>query len=170
MDAEVKRMTEGIAKAIQAEADGYHFYMMAARTTSDLKGREVFETLAKEELDHQRFLQIQYKALMETGKPDESAHLGNRADLSGLSPIFSEQIQARVREAHYEMSALSIGIQLELNSIQFYRSESVVASDPIVRAFYSDLVDWEAGHYHALLRQQEALKESYWSASGFAPF
>jgi rubrerythrin len=170
MDEAMKRMTDGLLKAIQAEADGYHFYMMAAQSTSDTKGREVFETLAKEELDHQRFLQAQYKALAETGKPDESVRLGNRVDLSGLSPIFSEAIQARAREAHYEMSALSIGIQLELNSIQFYRSESVVASDPVMREFYSDLVDWETGHYRALLRQQVALKDSYWSASGFAPF
>ncbi len=170
MDESVKRMTEGLAKGIQAETDGYHFYMMAARTTSDLKGREVFETLAKEELDHQRFLRIQHKALTETGKPDESVHLGNRADLSGLSPIFSEQIQARAREAHYEMSALSIGIQLELASIQFYKAEADAVSDSVVRAFYADLVEWETGHYRALLRQQEALKESYWSASGFAPF
>ncbi|MFH1010108.1 MAG: ferritin family protein [bacterium] len=170
MDESVRRTTEGIAKAIQAEADGYHFYMMAARTTKDPKGREVFETLAREELDHQQFLRTQYKALSETGKPDSRVHLGNRTDLSGMSPIFSEQIQSRVREAHYEMSALSIGIQLELSSIKFYQEEAKAASDAFVQTFYTELVEWETGHYRALLRQQEALKESYWSESGFAPF
>lgn len=170
MDAAVKRMTEGLAKAIQAETDGHHFYMMAARSTSDAKGREVFETLAQEELDHMHFLKTQYKALMETGKPDRTVSLGARADLSGLSPIFSDQIQTRVREAHYEMSALSIGIQLELSAIKFYKAEAEVVRDPTVRAFYTELADWETGHYHALLRQQEVLKEDYWSASGFSPF
>jgi rubrerythrin len=170
MEESIKRMTDGLAKAIQAEADGYHFYMMAARTTKDPKGREVVETLAREELDHQRFLRMQYKALMETGRPDDGVHLGNRTDLSGLSPIFSEQIQSRVREAHYEMSALSIGIQLELSSIKFYKEEGRAVSDSFVQAFYSELAEWETGHYRALLRQQEALKESYWSESGFAPF
>lgn len=170
MDAAVKRMTEGLAKAIQAEVDGHHFYMMAARSTSDPKGREIFETLAKEELDHQLFLKAQYKALMETGKPDTRARLGSPADLSGMSPIFSEQIQRRVHEAHYEMSALSIGIQLELTAMQFYKAEAQAVSDPTVQSFYAELADWEAGHYHALLRQQEALKQDYWSTSGFSPF
>ena len=34
-----KRLTDGLKQAIQAEIDGYHFYMMAARSTSDDKGR-----------------------------------------------------------------------------------------------------------------------------------
>jgi hypothetical protein len=34
--------------------------------------------------------------------------------------------------------------------------------------FYRELVQWERGHHDALLRQQEMLKEAYWSASGFA--
>ena len=170
MDAATKRMTDGLAKAIQAEADGYHFYMMVTRSTSDPKGREVFHTLAQEELDHMRFLKEQYKALMETGKPDSNATLGARADLSGMSPIFSEQIQTRAKEAHFEMSALSIGVQLELSSIQFYKAEAEAASDSTVRDFYTELVDWETDHYRALLRQQEALKEDYWTESGFSPF
>lgn len=170
MDAAIKRMTDGLAKAVQAEIDGYHFYMMAARSTSDAMGREVFEALAEEEKDHQRFLKAQYKALMETGKPDSAVRLGKPTDLSGMSPIFSEQIKSRVRDAHYEMTALSIGMQLELSAIQFYKAEAEAATDPTVRAFYNELADWETGHYRALQRQQESLKEGYWSDGGFAPF
>ena len=36
--------------------------------------------------------------------------------------------------------------------------------------FFTELAEWEAGHYEALLTQQESLKEDYWSASRFSPF
>jgi rubrerythrin len=68
------------------------------------------------------------------------------------------------------MSALSIGIQLELSSEQFYRQEAEAAEDPAVVKFFTELAEWESGHYHALLKQQESLKEEYWSKGGFAPF
>ena len=170
MDTKMKRVADGLAKAIQAEVDGYHFYMMSARSTSDPKGRETFEMLAQEEMDHQHFLKKQYKAITETGKLDSSARLGQRADLSGMSPIFSDQIKARARDAHYEMSALSIGIQLELSAVNFYKTEAEAAPNEEIRAFYLELADWETGHYRALLNQQESLKEDYWSDSGFSPF
>jgi hypothetical protein len=32
------------------------------------------------------------------------------------------------------------------------------------------LAEWESTHYHALLEQQETLKEDYWRHNGFAPF
>jgi len=170
MDEATKRSAEGLLKAIQLEVDGQHFYRMAAKSTADPKGREVFERLAEEEQEHLSFLRTQYKSILETGAPNEEVKLGPQADLSGASPIFSDQIQARLQDAHYEMSALSIGIQLELSAIKFYRAEAAAVTEPTVGSFYTELAEWESGHYSALLRQQEMLKEDYWHAGGFYPF
>ena len=170
MDEATKHITDGLFRAIQAEGDGEHFYRMAAGSVADPKGKEVFEMLAREELDHQRFLKAQYKSFAEAGRPDASVKLGQKADLSGESPIFSSGLRARVHEAHFEMSALSIGIQLELNAMKFYQDQADAASDQAVRSFFTELAEWESGHYHALLRQQEALKEDYWSAADFSPY
>ena len=170
MDAATKRVTEGLQKAIRTETDGYHFYTMAAVSVQDPKGKEVFTRLAQDELSHLRFLRVQYQSLLEKGKPDQQARLGPRTEWAGENPIFSEKIHKRIDDAHFEMSALSIGIQLELNSEQFYRGEAQAADDPAVKAFYTELADWESDHYHALLKQQESLKEDYWAQGGFAPF
>lgn len=170
MDKATKRIAEGLLKAIQSEVDGQHFYRMAAKSTTDPKGREVFERLAREEEEHERFLKAQYESVLETGAPNEEVRLGPQADLSGASPIFSPGIRERLGEAHYEMSALSIGIQLELSAIKFYKAEADAVGDPTVRSFCSELAQWESGHYNALLRQQEMLKEDYWHAGGFYPF
>jgi len=42
------------------------------------------------------------------------------------------------------MSALSIGIQLELGAVHFYRAEAAAATDASVTAFYEELALWES--------------------------
>lgn len=164
------RIIEGLKQAMQAESDGYHFYKMAANSTEDPEGKEVFESLAADELEHLRFLKTQYKSILETGKPDKNTKLEKPATLSGESPIFSEQFKSRLKKAHYEMSALSIGAQLELSSIKFYKSQAEAVGDPTIRSFYSELAEWETTHYRRLIRQQKELKEDYWFKGGFYPF
>ncbi len=115
-----KSVAEALLQAIKAERDGTQFYMMAARTCEDAKGKEIFELLAAEEVDHQRYLQIQYRSVQKTGKIDGTQKLGRRGVLEGESPIFSPAIKARIGEAHFEMSALSIGIQLEQSAMAYY--------------------------------------------------
>jgi len=165
-----KDLQNGLLKAIKGERDGHSFYLMAAQGSQDPKGKEIFETLAKEELDHMQFLMAQYNSILETGKPNLGVKLGPKLELEGMSPIFSDHLKTRIKEAHIEMSALSIGIQLELDAMKFYRSESEKADDPDIKNFYAQLAEWESGHYRALLSQQEELKEDYWSSGGFSPF
>ena len=163
-------LADELLKAIRAERDGHTFYKMAADSSKDPKAKEVFALLAQEEFSHMEFLTQHYESLLKTGKLNQSAELGKRLDLSGSFPIFSEGIKGRLREAHVEMSALSIGIRLELDAMKFYKSRAETADDPGARGFFYELAEWEAGHYQALLRQQDGLKEDYWTASGFAPF
>ena len=164
------KLTKGLIEAIRAERDGYSFYLMAAGSTEDPKGKDVFEALAHEELDHMNFLRQQYESILKTGRPDKNIKLGPKRDLSGISPIFSENLKSRIQDAHIEMSALSIGIQLELDSIKFYKDQAREANDPDAAAFFNELAEWETGHYSALWEQRQSLKEDYWAAGGFAPF
>ena len=170
MDDTTQTILQGLKAAILAETEGHHFYLMAARTTSDEQGQRIFEQLAQEELQHVQFLQSQYRSFLETGGPDASLALGTPTALDSQSPIFSDQIKGRIAEAHFEMTALSVGIQLELSAQRYYSEAAVAAADPAVKQFYTELAEWESAHYHALLAQQESLKEDYWSAGGFAPF
>jgi rubrerythrin len=165
----VKRISEGLAKAMQAENEGRHFYLMAAQNTQDDQGKQVFMQLADEELDHFNFLKTQYKAILETGKVDPSAKLPGKK-FAGDHPIFSEALKGRIGGAHYEMTALSVGVQLELSAVTFYKGEANAFEDPVVKAFYNDLAEWEQGHLDALRSQAEDLREDYWDKGGFSPF
>lgn len=170
MDQNTEKLKEALVKAIQAEIEGHNFYLMAARSTDDAKGKEAFMMLASEETEHAAFLKGQYKAVLESGSTDSTLKLGVRNVLAGSSPIFSEGLKARAKTAQQEMTALSIGIQLELNAMNFYREQSRNSVEDNARKFFEELAEWESGHYHALLKQYDMLKEDYWSAAGFSPF
>jgi rubrerythrin len=165
-----KRTLEGLTKAIEAERNGHTFYMMTAAQTQDDKGREVFRLLADEELEHETYLKAHYQSIMEHGHLDRGARLHLKTDLSGDHPIFSAGLKERAKDAHVEMTALSIGVQLELNAQTFYKAEAEATDDPEIKAFYMELSDWESTHYHALLKEQQNLREAYWADSGFSPF
>jgi rubrerythrin len=165
-----RQLAEGLMKAIKAERYGQDFYMMAAMSTEDPKGKEVFQQLAAEEAEHMRFLTTQYQSILQTGLPDASLRLGQQVDLSGMSPIFSDSLKERIGEAHFEMTSLAIGIQLEHDAMEYYRAQAAAADDPVVQGFYTQLASWESGHYQALLRQQDELKSDFWSAGGFSPY
>ncbi len=170
MDKATERVVEGLGKAMQAEREGQHFYLMAAESTSDPKARQVFQGLANEEVDHFNFLKGQYRSIVETGKIDASLKLGPQAALEGPHPIFSNAIQERIGNAHYEMTALSIGIQLETSAVIFYQAEAKAVDDPEVKAFYEKLAEWEQGHLNALQAEADTLREDYWDKGGFSPF
>jgi rubrerythrin len=170
MEDKQKRMLQGLIQAMQAEREGHYFYKMAAASTEDAKGKEVFARLADDEIGHFEFLRAQHKALAETGRVDALVRLRDVPDLSGPSPIFSPRVRERIKDAHFEMTALAVAAQLERDAEAFYKREAEAVADPEVKRFYLDLSAWEATHYTALVAQQDELKEDYWAASGFAPF
>lgn len=169
-DDAMLKLQEALRKAIEAEIEGQYFYGMAALSTQDGKGKEVFEWLAAEEFHHAEFLKAQLRSVTERGKVDSTLTLGNPRRLADPYPIFSEEIKARTNDAHFEMTALSIGVQLEENAIKFYKAQAIGAADQTIQKFFLELADWETGHYSALLRQQELLRDSYWTENRFSPF
>ena len=170
MDESTKKVAEALKKAILAEVEGQHFYRMAAASTQDEKGKEVFNALADDEVLHENYLRAHYDALIASGTAAPNVRLGTPPPLTESSPIFSAAIKSRIQGAHYEMTALSIGIQLEMGAMKFYEQAAKETSDPELSRFFRELSEWEGTHYRALLRQQDTLKEDYWSASGFTPF
>jgi rubrerythrin len=164
-----QELLAGLRQAMQAERTGFEFYAAAADKTDDPVGRETFRRLAQEENDHFNFLSSHYRSLIERGTFDPSAHLGP-PEVTAEQALFSPALRGRLGQAHFEMSALAIAVQLELNAINHYRSQAQKAKTPEARKLFEDFVAWETGHYEAFLRQQQALQDDYWNAGGFEPF
>ena len=164
-----EKILAALKTAMEAEMTGHHFYKNAAATTADPQGKETFKRLAKEELLHFNYLKKQYGSILETGDFNFTTPLaaGPGADISG--PIFSPQLKARIKQSHFEISALSLGMQLELNAVNFYRQCAEESDNPEVKAFFNHLVKWEQGHYDGFAQELDTLKEDYWQANHFVP-
>jgi rubrerythrin len=164
------KLLEALRMALQTELDGVNFYQMAAERTSDERGKKTFRMLAEEERKHFGELQRHYSSIMTQNKWAPSISLGEAKDMfSGSSPIFSEELKGRIKESHFEMSALSIGALLETNSIEFYRKIRQETDEPTARELFGKLENWEKGHLRAITQQLDVLKEDYWADQHFAP-
>jgi rubrerythrin len=169
MDKKIEDLLKGLKTAMEAELAGHEFYKNAARSTNDPMGKETFSRMADEEMGHFNYLRYQYKSILEKGDYDLSQRLDKKQHKHADSPVFSEEIKKRIKDSHFEVSALTIGMKLELDAIQYYRSCAKAAKNEHVREFYNELADWEEDHYAAFEGQLEALKEEYFTANNFVP-
>jgi rubrerythrin len=159
-----------LRKAYQIEVDGHTFYSMASDQASKPVVQELFDKLAKDEIEHKAYLAGIASAYEREGT---AAFLVQRSvpELKAFtSTIFTEQFKEQAKGATFEMGALSIGLQLESNAIAYFTKAAKDASEEEVREFYLFLADWEQEHYDALQSLHQAVKEDFWAASGFSPF
>ncbi|MBN2723921.1 MAG: hypothetical protein JXR95_07630 [Deltaproteobacteria bacterium] len=163
-----KKILEGLARGIMIERDGYNFYMMASSMTDDVQGKATFRELAEEEKKHEELLILQYKSLAEKGVFSEEKLV--IPEMENDKTFFTPEFTKRAAQAHYEMSALSIGLQLELSTIEHYRKLFESTDDITVKSFFGNMVDWEKTHYDYLSNELNSIKNIYWADSGFAPF
>jgi rubrerythrin len=166
------RLLEVVKNAIRVENDGYQFYRLAEEKTKDAKGKEVFSSLAKDETNHMQILKSLYQSVKEKGeyKFDEHKDMKHILETTSESPIFSKEFKGRIEQAQFEMTALSIGILLEKNSIEFYKKSAQESEDNEVKMLFDYLAGWEGEHLRALVQQQKFLQEDYWTEARFYPF
>ena len=167
---DINRLLTSLKSAMEAEMTGHQFYLLAAKTTEDAQGKATFARMAQEELDHFHALKTQYIAVLEKGKFDQATALFEVPAPQTAPPIFSSGFREQVGAQHFVMSALSVGMQLELNAINHYRKAADESEDADVKAFFSRLEEWEQGHYDGFADELEQLREDYWEANAFMPY
>lgn len=154
-------LKQAFKEAIRGEIEGRELYAMAAEKTADPKAKQVFANLSQEENLHFEYLQKLGEAHF-SGKPVEVPKLARIETFADAeSPIFTREFKDFVKDRHFEVAALSIGIKLELESSAAYRKMAEAAGDKGLKEFFQDLAAWEEGHYEALKRQIGFFQELY---------
>jgi rubrerythrin len=152
---------EAFKQAIRGEIEGRELYAMAADKVSDAKAKEVFSNLSKEENLHFEYLQKLAEAYF-SGQPLEVPKLEKLETFADAqSPIFTREFKEFVKDRHFEVATLSIGIKLELEAAAAYREMAKNAEGEDLKRFFQELAEWEDGHYQALRRQISFLQEYY---------
>jgi rubrerythrin len=169
MENKSKEDLNALKTAMETELTGYNFYRTAATSITDQSGKEALLSMANEEMEHFKYLQHQYKSILENGDYDFTRKIIKVSREKEENPIFSKDIKSRVKECHFEVSVLSIGMKLELDAINYYRSCAEKANTQEAREIYQELASWEQTHYNAFEKELSRLKEDYWQANNFVP-
>ena len=125
--------------------------------------------MADEEMSHFNYLRHQYRSVLETGDYDFTKNLIKDSRDKEENPIFSDAIKSRVKDCHYEVSVLTIGMKLELDAIHYYQDCAKKSESGEAKKFFQNLAKWEQRHYDAFDQALNALKEEYWEANDFVP-
>ncbi|RMG60989.1 MAG: hypothetical protein D6713_01355 [Deltaproteobacteria bacterium] len=154
-------LREAFKVAIKGEVEGRELYRSAAEFTEDEKAKKVFSHLADEEQLHLETLQRIGEKYFNEGVLEIPEVKPMVSFDDAESPIFTREFREFVRDRHREISALSIGMKLELESARFYREMAKSAKEEELKKFLNFLGDWEESHYNALKKQMEFLEEYY---------
>jgi rubrerythrin len=163
-------MRQILRQAYQIEVDGYTFYSMAADKADKPAVQELFDKLAKDEVEHQVYLKGVARSFDSEGVA--AFRISRREpDLKAVSDaVFSDRFKEQARGAAFEMGVLSIGMQLETRAIAYFTHAATDASEQEVRDFYQFLADWEKEHLDALQSLHQAVREDFWTEGRFSPF
>jgi rubrerythrin len=161
---------EILGQALQIETDGYTFYQLIAERTTKPSVREVFEKLAQDEIAHQGFLRDVVSRYSQAGTAAFDIEQRRQEWKAFSDRVFGERFRAEARGATFEISALSIGMQLESRAIAAYEKAAAEAAASTVRDFYRFLGDWEKEHLEGLRRLYDSVRTDQWTQAGFEPF
>ena len=161
---------EVLKKAYQIEVDGYTFYSMAADRAEKPAVQELFDKLARDEVQHKAYLQGVMGSFEDKGVEAFNIHRRDPDLKAFTSTIYTDGFKEQARGADFEMGVLSIGMTLETRAIQYFTGAAKSASEDEVRDFYQFLADWEKEHLETLQSLYNGVRQDFWSDGGFAPF
>jgi len=162
MTNQVKDMLDvldALEKAKCLEQEAQQFYRKAVDRTASAKGKEVFRSLIKDEIMHERLIQRQIDVHSAEGKwralPDAQ---GAACDLSQeIFPQGREGLEKAVKADADDAEALLTGLEFESDSYDLYRRDAQTATDPAVREMFEFLASQERLHFDLLMSNYEAL-------------
>ncbi len=163
-EKEAQELADEISLAHNTELKGYYFYKAAAEMMSDEKGRDVFEHLASDEIDHIRAIKAIATSLGEGlgwMSYSEAVKRGAEDTKEGL-PIFQgkNELIERFDENQSDITAIEIAIENEEKAVEFYSGLLARATDEAQKNLLGELLNMEEGHLKLLQWESDALKKT----------
>jgi rubrerythrin len=161
-DEALQRSLDTLKSAILGEIRGWEFYTDAAKKTSSPSGQKMFEQLAKDEVDHQKWLEEAYDRLAAGKEGLTPMHLIKHKPIDKkmkpVAPVDRRRLVKKVKERTDEVEAVLIGIKLEEDAITFYQEalEQPDVNDE-VKDLFKTLVEVEEGHLTILQGEYQVL-------------
>jgi rubrerythrin len=154
---------ESLNTAIKLEKDGRAFYQEAVQRVANPLAKNVFETLADEELVHIETIQAFYDSLRETGSCEEAeSRLAKTEDPQArLKNVFQKARQHMDQEVKADAGSLAAyekAMKLEQAAYDMYQRLLEDTADSMARKLYEFMLDQENEHYAFLKETHDYLE------------
>lgn len=152
--------------AILNEAEGEHFYQLAAENSSNHDVKNAFMFLAEDEKQHGVWL----REMMQCLAPGQTFDMkGLESHIGVDSPRIFNLSKAQGTQNTLEISVFHIGILMEKASLDYYREAALLTGNPDARNLYETLAKWEMNHLDELEKAYDSLREDWFDHQGFSP-
>lgn len=152
--------------AILLEHRGRSMYQSVVNHTGSGAVKELFSFLVKEEENHIKILEEQFRNVARNRGFD----LGEikQKDFISSHAVLTEKIVSDVSGAGYEGALIAAALDFEKRSVDYYtRHADEAAGDE--EKFYRWLATWETTHLSMLAELDKELKEQVWYDNRFWP-
>ena len=160
MNLEQKKTLQALKMAIQMEIDGHKFYTKASQDSGNELGRNLFSSLAAEEICHQNRFEEIYESIGHRREWPEVDY--KTSEESTPRTIFQQAINnhdTKLTAASNELGALRLAIDMESRSYDLYHKRSQDAECEAEKQYYEALTAEERQHQLVLLDYQEFLND-----------
>lgn len=154
-------LRDALEITLAVERRGYTFYTNAARRARGEGGRLMFQRLAAEEAGHFRRLQVEHKSLLAESPwlKQEPARLPSSRRIA--EDIFPQKALLKIddKDPTSDLEALSMAMDLERRSHQFFTDFSKQITDPVGKKIFMDFAEDEHSHLQILLSEYNKIVE-----------
>lgn len=158
---EPEKLLPALQNALKMEAEGKEYYQQAARQSANPAGRKLFETLAKDEIEHARRFQVIYERLID--KQSWPADIADGAGPKHVPATFFTghlaELKAGKDTIDTEMQVVGKAMQMENESYELYSGLADGAGSSLERSFFEKIMAEEREHYLLLNDYREYLKD-----------
>jgi len=148
-----------VDSGIELERQGMLRYLDMARKSQIIEGKNLFITLAADEVDHWQMLENLKKHVM---KGDEyKAPILKVYDMKELLPKLQKgAMEAKGDKKVTELDALKMALEFEKKASEFYENLAATTDDPQTKKFAMDLARWEDTHYNMIQAQLDEVNNT----------
>jgi len=161
MSAITAQIKDAIKGAILLEINGRKFFNHAADVTQHERGKKMFKFLADEEIKHLETFSKLFSQILEGESWKDYVSTSETQREVPLVEKLKERMKAE--EGKGETQALSIGMQLERDAIEFFQKAASETSDPVAKKIFFEIAEEEKFHYDLLQAQHDSVTNSgFW--------
>ena len=148
---------EALQVALDTEKKGYLFYKVAAKSSKDPKGQEVFEQLACDEIEHMGVIATVFKSLTNNEPWMTYEEAVQKYGETPKEKIIFPDVPEEAQENFDDLKALEEALEFEKKAVQFYSKQAQEADGEKAKAFYQSLIEIEEGHVLIIQAELDSL-------------